>query len=398
MAYEKMSSFVKIFPALNGDSILIKINDYLMLIDGGYTNTFKEFIKPELIKLNSQAISLNHIIVTHIDKDHISGIIKLIKENNNSPFIKIDSIWHNSFKHIKGLNPDINFSGKSVQELKINYGLQEELTNTVKDISAVQGSTLASVLLESNYNWNSEFDGKAVSVDNETIINLTDEITLKLLSPSTEKLSALNLDWKKELYKKGYSTTEDLQEFSEIAFESLIALQKEQKLIKKKDISATSLNIEELAKSAFFEDNASANGSSIAFILEYKKKKLLFLADAHPSTIINNLRLHYKEQDFPVYFDTIKVSHHGSQKNTSLELLKLITSQRYVFLTNGKTHNHPAKETIGRIISQKTTYPKELLFTYPLESIQQFKDDMLMEKYNYQITEMNGSEPIKINL
>mgnify|MGYP003624479126 CR=1 FL=1 len=393
-----MSSYISFFPSLNGDSILIKINDYVMLIDGGYVNTFREFIKPELVKMNSKDISLNHIVVTHIDKDHISGIIKLINENNISPFIEIDNIWHNSFKHIKQFNPDIKFKGKSVQELQLDYNLQEEQTQTTKDISAVQGSTLASVLLESNYNWNVEFGGKAVSVDNFITVGLTDGIKLKLLSPSTEKLSALNLDWKKELYSKGYSTTEDLEEFSEIAFESLVAKQKEQKLLKKKNVSAASLNIEELAKSAFFEDNASANGSSIAFIIEHKKKKLLFLADAHPSIIINNLRLHYKEENFPIYFDIIKISHHGSQKNTSLELLKMITSQQYIFSTNGKTYNHPDKETISRIISQKTTYTKELLFTYHLESTKEFKDDKLMKEYNYQITEMNGSEPIKINL
>jgi len=392
------NSYIKFLPALNGDSIFIKIDDYLMLIDGGYVNTYREFIKPELMRMNSQGISLNHVVVTHIDKDHISGVIKLIIENLKTPFVKIDNIWHNSFKHIKQFNPDIEFSGKSVRELKIDYNLREEETVTTKDISAVQGSTLASVLLESNYNWNYEFDGKAVSVDNGAIVNLTDTIILKLLSPTVKKLSALNLDWKKELYQKGFSTSEDLEGFSELAFESIVANQKEQKSLKKKDISSSSLNVDELANSIFFEDDASANGSSIAFIIEYEQKKLLFLADAHPSIIIDNLRLHYEEQDFPIYFDVIKISHHGSQKNTSAELLTMITSRQYVFLTNGKTHNHPDKETICRIISQETIYTKELLFTYPLESIEEFKDDTLMQKYNYQITEMNGSEPIKIDL
>ena len=76
----------------------------------------------------------------------------------------------------------------------------------------------------------------------------------------------------------------------------------------------------------------------------------------------------------------------------------MITSRQYVFSTNGSIHDHPDKETISRIIYQKTTYTKELLFTYPLESIEGFKDVEMMKKYNYQITEMNGSEPIKIDL
>ncbi|MFT4847694.1 MAG: hypothetical protein ACI8ZO_000285 [Flavobacteriales bacterium] len=321
-----------------------------------------------------------------------------MKKTRNSSFIKINNIWHNSFKHIKEFNPNIKFQGKSVKELQINYNLKEEQTEKAKDISAVQGSTLASFLFENKYNWNTEFNGKAISIDNKTTIKLTDEITLKLLSPSNEKLSTLNKDWKKELYQKGYSTAEDLEGFSEIAFESLVALQKEQKLLKKKSISATGLNIDELAKSIFYEDDRSANGSSIAFVIEYKKKKLLFLADSHPSIIINNLKSHYNVEDFPICFDLIKISHHGSQNNTSLELLKMITSKKYIFSTNGRTHNHPDKETIARIVYEKTTYAKELFFTYPLASIDAFKDDVLKQKYNYQITEMNGSEPIKIEL
>ncbi|MDO6737381.1 MBL fold metallo-hydrolase [Wenyingzhuangia sp. 2_MG-2023] len=389
---------MSILPSLNGDSIFIKIDDYTMLIDGGYVDTFNNFIKPELLNLSSLDLSLNHLVVTHIDGDHISGIIKLLKENNSTSFIQIENIWHNSFKHIKEFNPNIKFKGKSVKELQVNYNLKEEQTETTKDISSVQGSTLASILFENKYNWNAEFNGKAISIDIKTTIKLTDEITLKLLSPSNEKLSTLNKDWKKELYQKGYSTTEDLEGFSEIAFESLVALQKEQKLLKKKNISTTGLNIDELAKSTFYEDDRSANGSSIAFVIEYKKKKLLFLADSHPSIIINSLKSHYNEEDFPIYFDLIKVSHHGSQNNTNLELLKMITSQKYIFSTNGKTHNHPDKETIARIIHQKTTNVKELFFTYPLESIEAFKNDELKQKYNYQITEMNGSKPIKFDL
>jgi hypothetical protein len=76
----------------------------------------------------------------------------------------------------------------------------------------------------------------------------------------------------------------------------------------------------------------------------------------------------------------------------------MITSKKYIFSTNGRTHNHPDKETIARIVYEKTTYTKELFFTYPLTSIDAFKDDVLKQKYNYQITEMNGSEPIKIEL
>ena len=148
----------------------------------------------------------------------------------------------------------------------------------------------------------------------------------------------------------------------------------------------------------FYEDKAPVNGSSIAFVLEKKDMKVLLLGDSHPTQIIESLRQHYKEENFPIEFDVIKISHHGSQKNTSNELLEIINSKKYVFSTNGKGHNHPDKETIARIIAKETEYTKELYFTYTLEVIKEFKNEELQEKYNYKIIEGDGNSSIIINL
>ena len=44
------------------------------------------------------------LVVTHIDNDHIGGIIELLKENgsNENPhIIEIRNIWHNSYRHLQ---------------------------------------------------------------------------------------------------------------------------------------------------------------------------------------------------------------------------------------------------------------------------------------------------------
>lgn len=377
-----MISTITFFPASNGDSFLIKLGDYFMLVDGGYVNTFTKYIKPKLSEINSDNHTLNHIVVTHIDKDHISGIIKLIRENRESQFVKIENIWHNSFKHLKNLNLELNFEGKSISNFKTGYKLSDEDEISEQDISAIQGSTLASELYKCDIDWNAEFDSMAISTDNNLSIQLKEDITLKLLSPSNQKLQELNLYWKSELFQAGYATNETIEDFSEEAFETIIANQKETKVFKSKDVSLNTLDINSLSNSIFYEDRASANGSSIAFVLEKKNMKVLLLGDSHPTQIIEGLRQHYKEEDFPIEFDVIKVSHHGSQKNTSNELLEIINSKKYVFSTNGKGHNHPDNETIARIITKETEYTKELYFTYPLEAVKKFKNEELQEKYN----------------
>lgn len=61
---------VTIFPACNGDSFLLETEASVVLIDGGYVDTYKKNIKPKLLKLKDDGKEL-HVIVTHIDNDHI---------------------------------------------------------------------------------------------------------------------------------------------------------------------------------------------------------------------------------------------------------------------------------------------------------------------------------------
>lgn len=53
--------------------------------------------------------------------------------------------------------------------------------------------------------------------------------------------------------------------------------------------------------------------------------------------------------DNPLSVDYVKLSHHGSQHNTSPEFLKLIECQNYIISTNGSGHGHPDKRTLARI-------------------------------------------------
>ncbi len=73
----KMDLRLKIFPALNGDSFLIISEGGNFLIDGGYVNTYYDFLKPTLINLAKEEKELSLVVVTHVDRDHISGIINI---------------------------------------------------------------------------------------------------------------------------------------------------------------------------------------------------------------------------------------------------------------------------------------------------------------------------------
>jgi beta-lactamase superfamily II metal-dependent hydrolase len=388
---------VSIYPANNGDSSLIETEASIILIDGGYVDTYRRFLKPKFIELNNENKKISSIVVTHIDNDHISGVIKFIEENKFNELIQIENVWHNSFQHLKNLEDGLTFVGKSISDMIINYQLTEETDLTEKNISAVQGSTLASLLKKYHHNWNKLFKNNFISTDSEKKININD-INFKILSPNNDKLKELTKYWKRELYKKGFSSDVNLTDFNEDVFEYILSLEKEKKRLAKKNVSSGSLlSIEDLLKEQFIEDDTATNGSAIAFVIEHQSFKLLFLADAHPSVIIQNLKEHYKEEEFPIKFDLIKISHHGSKNNTSPELLKYIDSEKYIFSTNGLIHNHPDKETIARIISRESKFTRTLYFNYPLDTINEFKNDSLNGKYNYKIIEGSYDKPLEFN-
>ena len=100
----------------------------------------------------------------------------------------------------------------------------------------------------------------------------------------------------------------------------------------------------------FLEDTCVANGSSIAFIMEYKNMNFLFLADTHPSIVIEGLNKFGYNKDNPLNAELMKVSHHGSMYNTCKGLLEIVKTNNYVISSNATKHGLPNKRTIARII------------------------------------------------
>ena len=73
---------VSIYPANNGDSSLIETEASIILIDGGYVDTYRRFLKPKFIELNNENKKISSIVVTHIDNDHISTLKKFRRRFN----------------------------------------------------------------------------------------------------------------------------------------------------------------------------------------------------------------------------------------------------------------------------------------------------------------------------
>jgi len=382
---------ITMFPASYGDSFLVSVaeDDLNILIDTGFKSTYEDQIKEKLTSLNTKNKSLDFLIVTHIDSDHISGALSLLQENDLSKIIDIKNIWHNSYRHIQNSptnEKELSLKDQRIlQQININ-GYKKDKTiaqNHNKDISGKQGSSLASLILKGGYDWNAQFNHNAICVENGTDIDLSSNVKLILLSPDKPKLQKLMIFWKKELRKLGVSSSALDSQFFDDAFEFLVSHEKPKKKNINKNISSKGVNIDKLMTDIFEEDDSPTNGSSISFVLEYGNKKILCLGDSHPSIIERELKNKYPQEQ--LWFDAIKVSHHGSSKNTSPSLLSFIDSDTYFISTNGYKFYHPDLATIARIVGRKTSVNRKVIFNYETDTSNYFDNEKLKETYNYSL-------------
>ncbi len=321
------STTFKVLKAYNGDCLLVntfndkkkKIN---ILIDGGTASTFDYSLKKELSNIKS----IDLIILTHIDSDHIGGLIRFFK-NSIIEKIEVKQIWVNF--------PDIvEISGSE----KISYGQAKTLEELIKDKMP-----------------ETEIQNYIHSGNNKTNIEGC-EITV--VSPTKEILDNLYENWPK--IKK----TEKANDVSEVK-------------ISKNIVHINDKSLEELNKIPFNPDksvqNDLINASSISIILKCSNLKLLLLADSRPEIIEKYLMENYSEED-KLKVDYVKISHHGSKNNTSQNMLNYINSDKYIISTNGGTakHKHPSRETIARIVyNEKRNFDNKrfIYFNYPIEEI-----------------------------
>jgi len=308
-----MSIEFEFFEAGHGDSILVMTDEVNILIDGGDTGTSEEienFLEEEGID------KVDLAILTHIDKDHIMGLIelldndvqKIIKNPNHNPLLK--EVWFNSFKNTSNQGDKIFIAPIKSKNLSINHHIK-----FTKLMDSLNGSI--------KYK---DF----ISVDNRENRFKRGDIEIILLSPNQKKLKKLYTKYPKEI-----DATKNLSSST---------------YCKDSDKSIDDLYTIPFSKS---KDSREDNGSSIAFILIYKDKKFLFLADAHIGLIIEELKKYKKEynNNQKIKFEFIKLSHHGSRNNIHKDFLELVDTNNYVILTDSKGRNrHPDKETLSKII------------------------------------------------
>ena len=143
-------------------------------------------------------------------------------------------------------------------------------------------------------------------------------------------------------------------------------------------------NISALASAVVPPDKSLTNASSIGFILEFLNRWALFLGDSTPEASTAALQYWQRQTGNPLYFDVIKMPHHGSKRNC-LELLDYVDSPLYLISSDGTQYNHPSPETIAKIVFRPTRQTRRIVFNYPHSIYARFSNPEWKSQYRYDV-------------
>jgi hypothetical protein len=365
---------IKMYPAKNGDAFLVKndSNSTAVLVDGGYTTTFDRFILPDLQKLANRGKELQLVIATHVDADHIGGLLRFFKANGHASkpkIIPVRHVWHNSLRSItteSQASPPLRDKESAVISEIRSIGFPNGSASTdTEEVSAQQGSSLAALLLGGGYRWNGD-NGK-LSVCQNSVERLGDSAEAISIGPPAEILARLTSWWASQLRQYGFFTENANGQFLDDAFEFLCAHQSLRDDVQPEEISGS----DNLADS-YTPDSSLTNASSISVVLTMGGKRLLFLGDSHPNDAEYAIRNQFNGE--PVQFDAIKISHHGSLHNTSPSLLRLVDAPIYLISSNGEVHGHPDFAVLKEIADRPSTFRRELHFNYSTSASKRLRE------------------------
>lgn len=312
---------IKFLKAANGDCFLISFQDENqvhrnILIDGGVMETYFDSannrdgeLKIEIEKIKNDNEKIDLLILTHIDNDHILGLLKWF-EMDGAAFKLIENVWFNS--------------GKLIAEY-LKEPENSDLNLNLKIFKTAETGAREAVEFEKYLLNHKIWNRKIVSIGTELSMN---GLYINVLSPNEEQLRKLLKEYKNKTGAAAYTA----------------GTSKDWNFSLKELISDEELNYK------MPKDYSIKNHSSITFILTINNKRFLFLADAPSDKIANTLiDLGYNKKN-PLCVEFMKVSHHGSKNNTCNKLLEIVKTNHYLISTDSSGYGHPNKRTLARIL------------------------------------------------
>jgi beta-lactamase superfamily II metal-dependent hydrolase len=364
----------QVFQSDHGDCLMITSSDgKRVLSDGGLPFSYSEHVAPALHKLQKNGEKLDVVYVSHIDQDHIAGILRMADDlvewkifdfqqssgnsHASAPDVlrppAFDKIWNNAFHDQIGKN-----AGPIEQMLAARARVLTLIPREFAQEAAEEHVNIAQSKAEAirlsrrlgskqlNVPVNPEFGGGLMFVTDPPETLDVGKLKFTVIGPFVEDLDNLRDEWNdwlgehntvKQLAKIRAQNKDDEEQLGFADLREALGLL--------------------LAQAAVLGDRDEVTLPNLASLMFYVEDQgggtALLTGDGHWADILAGLEAAGKIQPGGgLHVDVLKVQHHGSENNWHHDFGRRITANHYIFCGNGSSKN-PDLDVVDAVLDSR---------------------------------------------
>jgi hypothetical protein len=346
---------LRAFHAADGDCLLLSSSDgHHALVDGGRSRTFEEEAWPELRAMADAGERLDLLVVSHIDADHITGVLRLMRAvaawavhdhqvtDGGNPDARppgvgrppaIGAVWHNSWRaQVGDLAGDIEAALAALAPpgegalgaLAALDGLAQSIPEGVELLRMIDEDTPLAR--------NEAFGGGPALLRAPPHVEPLGRARLTVLGPSRRHLERLREEWRRWLADLGAAAG---------------------------GADGPGAGLAEAARVIASTDPSKVtppNRASITLLAEEDGRTCLLTGDAAEEELLDGLAAAGRRDGGPFHCDVLKVQHHGSEHNLSTGFAEAVVADHYVFSADG-AHGNPEPSVIRTVVEARAAVP-----------------------------------------
>ncbi|EHS51272.1 hypothetical protein PDO_1994 [Rhizobium sp. PDO1-076] len=352
---------IEIFPSASGDCVLLtSSDDKRLLADAGLPKAFDDFIASPLAKLRTAGKAIDVAYVSHIDQDHIGGMLKLLSDEvawraydhaqaNGGRLGKpkvprppeIKQLWHNAFLEDIERTEQVDLGTALASSAGVLSGLNAAALGgrEAQQIASETRMLALSVGEAIEVNWrigpdqldiplNPDFGGNLMTARPKTPIRLG-ALKITVLGPTAKELTELRKAWIVWL-KKSKKRIEELRKAHQRDADAIGS-------------DAKTLDLANLSRSIALsveKDVTPPNLASLVLLIEENGKRVLLTGDAGDESLLEYLKAaNLLDASGKIEVDVLKVPHHGAHNSYSPKFAASVRASHLIFCGDGEHHN-----------------------------------------------------------
>jgi len=349
-----------VLQADHGDCLLLEYGcerqPRYVLFDGGPSaRIYDAYLKPALLKIREQGGKLDLVVLSHVDNDHVIGLLNYFTELRLTPDSDEQALplpvglWHNSFNQTvgQGENLEGQIAGLLARARAAGQTMQLAAV-TIEGIS--QGHQLRLGALAAGIPINEGIPEGLVLLDTLPEPVQLGPLSVRVVGPGRSSLERLKKKWLEWLEENEARLRQGLP----------------------------------LAQ----VDQSIPNLSSIMFLAEAEGKRILLTGDGLGEDLLEGLeQAGLLDEQGNLHVDVLKIPHHGSARNVTRKFFKRLTADRYVISANG-LHGNPDLATLIWIVdaARERGQQVEIVLTNETVTSSQLVQEYDPEEFGYTLT------------